>query len=71
VEVLRLLRKNTGHKMITHRSCLEALAEPCAAEAFDFLACLWLLPVNATQKAEGIGLDHHLQTWRDYAEDLG
>lgn len=57
--------------MITHRSCLEALAEPCASEAFDFVACLWLLPVNATQKAQRIGLDHHLQTWLDWAEDLG
>ena len=56
--------------MITHRSCLEALAEPDAAEAFDFVACLWLLPINAVQKAERVGLDHNLQTWHDYAEDL-
>ena len=56
--------------MITHRSCLEALAEPCASEAFDFVACLWLLPYNVHQKAQRIGMDHHLQAWLDYAEDL-
>jgi hypothetical protein len=57
--------------MITHRSCLEALAIPHAADAFDFLADLWLLPYNATQKAERVGLGHHLETWYDYAVDLG
>ena len=56
--------------MITHRSCLEALAEPQAADAFDFLADLWLLPYNVNQKAQRVGVEYHLQTWHDYAEDL-
>lgn len=56
--------------MITHRSCLEALAEPQAAEAFDFVACLWLLPINVVQRNGLEGLGYHLQVWRDYAEDL-
>lgn len=56
--------------MNTHRSCLEALAIPHAADAFDYLADLWLLPYNVNQKAERVGLDFHLQIWNDYAEDL-
>lgn len=56
--------------MITHASALEALAEPQAAEAFDYLADLWLLPYNVHQKADRVGLGHHLEIWYDWAVDL-
>lgn len=56
--------------MITHASALEALAEPQAADAFDYLADLWLLPHNVHQKARREGVEHRLQVWHDWAVDL-
>jgi hypothetical protein len=62
--------------MITHRSCLEALAIPHAADAFDFLADLWLLPNDPERKAKRVGVEYHpdvgyhLEVWHDYSVDL-
>jgi len=52
--------------MITHRSCLEALAIPDAAGAFDDVAeSLFHDPDFGYAKIE-----HQLTKWLDYAEDL-
>lgn len=53
--------------MITHASALEALAEPQAAEAFDFVADARLLRGLPWDNDR---LDYHLIVWLDFAVDL-